>query len=263
MFFLYFLRLFFTLCCFTSFVHADALETILTTKKIRVCIWSEYYGISYIDPRTQELIGLDVDLAKEFAKHLNVSIAFQQSSFATLINDIKTNRCDLAAFAIAHTPQRQEHLYLSSPHLQSDIYAITTKHNQRIKTWDDIDKEGVIVAVAKGTLHVKIMQERLKKAQLLILDSLHAREREVESGRADLFMTDYPFGMRMLEQKEWAKLIRPETPFHMSPYGWAMAQDEKALHEKVEAFLQMVKEDGMLLFLAKKHRLDPIVSHKQ
>lgn len=246
----------------TTLLHADVLSTVLETKKLRVCIWSEYYGISYIDPRTQQLIGLDVDLANAFAHSLNVAIEFQKSSFATLIHDITTNRCDLAAFAIAHTPERREHLYLSSPHLESDIYAITTKYNQRIQTWNDIDKEGVVVAVAKGTLHVSIMQERLKKAKLLILDSLHAREREVESGRADVFMTDYPFGMRMLEQKEWAKLIRSNTPFHMSSYGWATAQHEKAMQEKIEAFLRTVKKDGTLLFLAKKHHLEPIVSLK-
>lgn len=258
---MFFFRLFILFSAIT-FSYADVLTSVLENKKLRVCIWSEYYGISYIDPRTQELVGLDVDLSKAFAKHLNVAIEFHKSSFATLINDIKTKQCDLAAFAIAHTPERREHLYLSSPHLESDIYAIATKHNQRIHTWDDIDKEGVIVAVAKGTLHVNIMQERLKKAQLLILDSLHAREREVEAGRADVFMTDYPFGMRMLEQKEWAKLIRPLTPFHMSPYGWAVAKEEYALQEKVEAFLHMVKEDGSLLLFAKKHHLDPIVAQK-
>lgn len=240
-------------------LHADVLTSVLESKKLRVCIWPEYYGISYIEPRTQTLLGIDVDLAKEFARDLQVDVVFIESSFAQLISDVSQKRCDIAMFAIGRTPERLEHLTITSAHLASDIYAIATKSNKRIQTWDDIDKAGVIVAVAKGTLHVTIMQERLKYAKLMIVDSLHAREQEVEAGRADVFMTDYPFGMRMIEQHEWAKLIKPTTPFHITPYGWALPKNEPTWFERVEAFIQTIQKDGRLLKAAKKHQLDPIV----
>jgi len=241
---------------------ADVLSSILGTRKIRVCIWPEYYGISYVNPRTQELVGIDVDLAKEFAKELGVTLAFKESSFATLIQDITTQKCDIAMFAIGHTSERKERLYLTSPHLASDVYAVTSKSNKRIQTWNDIDQEGVVVAVAKGTYHVALMQKSLQKAKLLIVDSLHAREQEVEAGRADVFMTDYPFGIRMVEEREWAKLITPTQAFHVVPYGWAMAQNEPALQERVEAFIVAIKHDGRLLEAAKRHHLEPIVLPK-
>ncbi|KFL34643.1 MULTISPECIES: ABC transporter substrate-binding protein [unclassified Sulfurospirillum] len=241
---------------------ADVLSTILETRKIRVCIWPEYYSISYVNPRTQELMGIDVDLAKEFAKELGVNLAFKESSFATLIQDITTQKCDMAMFAIGHTPERKERLYLTSPHLASDVYAVTSKSNKRIQTWDDIDQEGVVVAVAKGTYHVALMQKSLQKAQLRVVDSLHAREQEVEAGRADVFMTDYPFGIRMVEEREWAKLIAPTKPFNVVPYGWAMAQNEPAFQGKVEVFIVAIKHDGRLLEAAKRHHLEPIVFPK-
>ena len=243
----------------TSSLFSDALSSILEAKKIRVCIWPEYYGISYVNPRTQELMGIDVDLAKELGEALGVRVAFKESSFSTLIHDVTTHYCDIAMFAIGHTPQRQEHLYLTSPHLASDVYAITSKSNKRIQTWDDIDQDGVVVAVAKGTYHVALMQKSLKKAKLLIVDSMHAREQEVESGRADVFMTDYPFGIRMVEEREWAKLISPTQTFHITPYGWAIAKDEPALQKKVEEFIVAIKHDGRLLEAAKHHHLEPIV----
>jgi len=242
-----------------SMLHADVLTSVLESKKLRVCIWPEYYGISYIEPRTQTLLGIDVDLAKEFARDLHVDVVFIESSFAQLISDVSQKRCDIAMFAIGRTPERLEHLTITSAHLASDIYAIATKSNKRIQIWDDIDKAGVIVAVAKGTLHVTIMQERLKYAKLMIVDSLHAREQEVEAGRADVFMTDYPFGMRMIVQHEWAKLIKPTTPFHITPYGWALSKNEPAWLERVEAFIQAIKQDGRLLKTAQKYQLAPIV----
>ena len=252
--------------CISFFIalgaNADALSSIKEAKKLSVCIWPEYYGISYVEPRTQTLIGLDVDLAKALAHDLNVDISFVQSSFATLITDLTSHKCDIAMFAIGHTPERAQHLQLTQPHLASDIYAITTKSNPRIQTWEDIDQKGVIVAVAKGTLHVKIMQERLKHATLRIVESMHAREQEVEAGRADVFMTDYPFGMRMIAQREWAKLIRPTRPFHISPYGWALRQNEPEWLSTVEAFIVAIKNDGRLERFAQKHGLEPIIALK-
>ena len=253
------LMVFLILTGFHSIIVADALDSILTKKILKVCIWPEYYGISYVDPRTQELKGIDVDLAYELGKDLGVKVVFEPSSFATLIPDIQTKKCDIAMFAIGRTPKRLEKLSLTTPHLASDIYAIATKSNRRIQHWDDIDKPGVVVAVAKGTYHVEVMKQKLQHAKLLIVDSLHAREQEVESGRADVFMTDYPFGMLMIQQKEWAKLIKPNKPFHMTPYGWAMAQGEERFLAKVESFIATIKHDGRLKKAALAHHLEPIV----
>lgn len=66
------------------------------------------------------------------------------------------------------------------------------------------------------------MQKSLKNAQLLIVDSLHAREQEVEAGRADVFMSDYPW--HSYGRRKRVKLIKPTSVFHMMPYGWAIAQ---------------------------------------
>lgn len=250
------------LSALASIVYADTLSNVVQSGRLRVCVWPEYYGISYVNPRTQQLEGIDVDLAKAFASDLGVSVLFVPSSFATLIADITQKKCDIAMFAIGQTPQRKEHLTLTTPHLASDIYAIATKNNRRIQSWEDIDKQGVVVAVAKGTYHVEVMQNALKNATLQILENLHAREQEVESGRADVFMSDYPFGMRMLAQRDWAKIIKPSSVFHITPYGWAIAQNEPEWHKRVEAFIATIKKDGRLLSAAQKHHLEPIVLQK-
>lgn len=185
-----------------SFATEDRLKTITQNNKIRVCIWCEYYGISYLDPRTQELVGIDSDLAVELAKDLNVELEYVQSSFPTLIEDLTQNKCDIAMFAIGKTPSRVNKIRFTTPHLASDMYAITTKTNKKINSWDDIDKKGVVVAVGKGTYHEPVMQEKLKNAELLVAKDFHARSQAVISGRADVFMTDYPYVKRMLAETD-------------------------------------------------------------
>ena len=254
-----FLLLFIILIFQTSLFAKDyKLDSIIKTNKLKVCIWPEYYGISYLDPRTQTLVGIDSDLAKELAKDLKVELEYVQSSFATLIKDIRSDKCDIAMFAIGNTEARRAKIRFTTPHLSSDIYAITTKTNKKIKTWDDIDKKGVVVAVAKGTYHEPVMKEKLKNAELLVVNSYHAREQEVIAGRADVFMTDYPFGKRMLAKTDWAKLIIPKKKYHMTPYAWAMAYENDKFFTRVQKFIKDIKQDGRLLKLARKNELIPI-----
>ena len=244
------------------FAQESRLDKILLEKSIKVCVWPGYFGISYLDNRTQKLVGIDVDLAKELAKDLKVNLEFVESSFPNFISDITENRCDIAMFAIGNTESRREKVRFTTPHLQSDIYAITTKNNRKINSWDDIDKDGVIVAVAKGTYHEPVMKEKLKKAQLLVVDDLNTRQQEVHAGRADVFMTDYPFAKKMLKQTSWAKLISPNSTYHMTEYSWAMAYEDDKFYNRIEEFISDIKQDGRLQNLAIKNELEQIIRLK-
>lgn len=244
----------------TQAVASDRLSRIQADKTLRVCVWPDYYGISFRNPKTLQLSGIDIDNARELAKDLGVAVQFVDSSFSRLMEDVESDRCDIAMFAIGITPARQEKLRFTSPHLVSDIYAITTRSNRRIQNWADLDKTGTVVAVAKGTLHEAVMKEKLKFAELRVLESSHAREQEVQSGRADVFMTDFPFSRRMLDNSDWARLVTPPSTYHLTPYAWAMRPGDDRFHARVEAFLRELKSDGRLLNSAKRHGLEPIVS---
>ncbi|NVO08304.1 MAG: amino acid ABC transporter substrate-binding protein, partial [Rhodoferax sp.] len=157
------------------------LAHIQASKSVRVCIWPDYYSITYRNPKTQTLSGIDIDLAQELGKDLGASVEFVDSSFAKLVDDLTQDRCDVAMFAVGITPARQEKLRFTQAHLASDIYAVVSKTNRRIKDWADIDKPETVVAVAKGTLHEPVMKDKLKAAKLLVLDTPFAREQEVQS----------------------------------------------------------------------------------
>jgi ABC-type amino acid transport substrate-binding protein len=252
-----FLGLLTSLLC-PAFAQSGRLGRVMAAHEVRVCIWPDYYGISFRNPKTQQLKGIDIDMAQEFAKDLGVKVHFVDSSFAKLIDDVTQDHCDIAMFAIGITPLRSEKLRFTRPHLISDIYAITTNSNRRIKTWADIDQPGVVVAVAKGTLHEPVMREKLKQATLLITDTTQGREEEVESGRADVFMTDYPFSRRMLETTDWARLVTPSSTYHLTPYAYAMQKGDDAWYARVEQFMSKAKENGQLLAAIRRHKLDPI-----
>ncbi len=239
---------------------SSRLAHIQSTQQLRVCIWPDYYSITYRNPKTNQLSGVDIDMAQALGHDLGASVVFVESSFAKLADDVTQDRCDVAMFAVGITPARQEKLRFTPPHLASDIYAVASKTNRRIQRWDDIDKPGVVVAVAKGTLHEPVMRDKLKAAQLLVLDTPFAREQEVQSGRADVFMTDFPYSQRFLAKADWARLLAPPGRYHLTPYAYALAPGDEAWHARLTSFVADIKRDGRLMAAARAHQLDPIVA---
>ena len=226
---------------------------------VRVCIWPDYYGISLRHPRTQQLAGIDIDLSAEFGRDTKATVQYVDSSFATLIDDLKGERCDIAMFAIGMLPARLQQLAFTRPYLQSDIYGVTTKGNRVVQRWEDIDKPGVAVAVQAGTFMEPVMAAELKQARLVRVSPPATRERELEAGRVDVFMTDYPYSRRLLDNADWATLVSPPTPLHVLPYAYAVKPGDAAWLATADDFVARIQRDGRLEAAAKKHGLLPIV----
>lgn len=239
---------------------AGRLTGIKRAGEVRVCIWPDYYSISYRNTRTGELEGIDIDLARVFAADLGVGVRFVDSSFRTLIDDLLGDKCDVSMHGVGITPQRQAKLAFSRPHLTSGIYAITTKGSAVVKDWGDIDRNGVVVVAQAGTFMVEVMKATLKNARLEVVQTPEAREQEVMAGRADVFMTDYPYTRKMLARHDWAKLLTPPSPLAPTNYGYAMAPGDAEWHATVDSFVARIKTDGRLMKAAKANGLDAIVN---
>ncbi len=226
---------------------------------VRVCIWPDYYGITYRSPRTQQLTGLDIELSAELARDLGVKLQHVDSSFVTLIDDLKTDRCDVAMFAVGMLPQRMQHLKFTRPYMQSGIFAVTTKSNRAVRSWADIDQPGVVVAVQAGTFMEPVMAAELKKARMVSVRPPATRERELEAGRVDVFMTDFPYSRRLLDNADWATLISPPAPFHVLPYAYATKPGDDNWLRVLDSFVQRIQKDGRLEKAARQYGLTELV----
>jgi ABC-type amino acid transport substrate-binding protein len=243
----------------TPSTAGPVMQRVQTQAVVKVCIWPGYYGVTYRHPRTQELGGIDIELAAELGKDLKAKVEYVESSFPTLIDDLTQDRCDVAMFAIGILPQRAEKLAFTQPYLRSDIYGITTKSNAVVKQWSDIDKPGVMVGVQAGTFMEPVMAQSLKKATMVTVKLPATRERELVAGRVDVFMTDYPYSRRLLDNADWARLIEPPQPFFVLPYGYAVKPGDESWLGAMDAFVTRIKRDGRLKDAASHHGLDAIV----
>ena len=63
-------------------------DRVKATGTLRACIWPEYHGVTFRDPRNQRLSGIDIELSAQFSQDLHVRLEYVDSSFATLIDDV-------------------------------------------------------------------------------------------------------------------------------------------------------------------------------
>jgi len=234
-------------------------DRIRQRQALKVCIWPDYYGITYRNPRNEQLTGLDIELSAALAHDLKLPLVYVESSFPTLIQDLKRERCDIAMMAVAMLPARVAELSFSQPYLQSDIYGVTTRASRVVRRWQDIDQPGVVVGVQAGTFMEPVMRAALQKAELAVIKPPATRERELEAGRVDVFMTDYPYSRRLLDNADWAQLISPPQPFHVLPYAYALKPGDAQWLAEVDAFVARIKRDGRLAAAATRFGLGAIV----
>lgn len=249
----------FSLLGVIEIAHAAALQDIQTTKVLKVCIWPDYFGISYRNPRSGVLQGVDIDLSRDLARELGVKLEYVETNFANFIADIESRKCHIAMMGVGVIPSRAERVNFSAPYLRSDVYAVTSKANTTIKNWDDLDRPGQVISVLKGTFMEPLMKKTLKQATMQVAERPGERERDVESGRADAFMTDYPYTQRMLANTDWARIISPSRPIQPTDYAYAVAKGDPAWLARVNQFVAQVKQDGRLEKYATEFKLQQIV----
>src|SRR5262245_24601670 len=235
------------------------LYEVTKTKKLRVCQYPLYYSISFRNPTTGKIEGIDADLALELAKELGAELEIVESGFATFIADLQANKCEIGMFGVGATLKRAQAVEFSKPYLITNIYGVMRKGGS-IKTWEDIDKKGVKAAVSLGSYIEVFMKDYLKNAELVSIAPPNTREAELVAQRVDVIMTDFPTAIKVTDEFDWAAYVLPGEKLAITPYAYVVPHGDQIWLNYVNLFVDTIKLDGRLMRLAKKHKLDPIVA---
>jgi polar amino acid transport system substrate-binding protein len=96
------------LLAMTTAKAAELPEAIKQAGTLRLTVNSTYAPMEYRDPTTNQLVGLDIDLANELAKRLGVKIIWSETPFAELIPSLQTRRADFIISGISDRSSRRE-----------------------------------------------------------------------------------------------------------------------------------------------------------
>lgn len=227
--------------------------------KLRVCTWPLYYSISFRNPSTGQLEGIDADLMKELAKDMGVQLETVDTAFGTFIADLQANKCDLGMFGVGATMKRAQAVEFSKPYLITNVYAVV-KEGGPIKQWSDIDKKGITAVVTLGSYIEPFMRGYLKNATLNAVSPPATSQAELMSNRADVIMSDFPTALRMKKEFDSVTYILPPEKLAVTPYAYVVLPGDQIWLNYVNLFVDTIKLDGRLAKAAEKNGLTPIVA---
>src|SRR5262249_53641760 len=228
-------------------------------KRLRICVYPLYYAISFRDPKTNDLKGTDVDLAKELSSELGAQPEFVESSFGTFSADLQSNKCDIAMFALGATLKRAQAVEFSKPYMIASVYAVVRKGG-KVQAWSDLDKPGIKVAVLLGSYIEAVMKNHLKQATLVSIQPPATREAELAAGPVDALAVDYPTVLRVKEEFDWAEAIDPPERLAPTLVAYAIQPGDQIWLNYINLFVDTIKLDGRLMAIAKKHHLEGSVA---
>lgn len=189
-----------------------------------------------------EPTGVSVDLAKDLGQSLGRPVVIQNMAFDGLIPALKTGKVDLVISSMTVTPEREKSIDFSDPYISTGL-CLLLKKDSSASSVADLDREGVKVAVKKGTTGHLYAAGKLKKAEVLVLDKESAAVLEVSQGKADAFIYD-----QMSTYQNWQR--NKDTtravlePFQKESWAVGIRKGDDELRAQVNAFLQDYREKG-------------------
>lgn len=186
--------------------------------------------------------GVSVDLATDLAKSLGRTVVIQNTAFDGLIPALKTGKVDLVISSMTATAEREKSIDFSDPYISTGL-CLLLKKDSAAKGIGDLDKEGVKVAVKKGTTGHLYASKSLKNAEILVLDKESAAVLEVSQGKADAFIYD-----QMSTFQNWQR--NPVTtrailePFQKESWAVGIRKGNDELKVQVNQFIKAYRDQG-------------------
>lgn len=87
--------------------HADQLDDIKKKGELVVGVLGTDEPNSFVDAKTREYVGYEVDLARALAAKLGVKLTLKQMAVAARIPELQQGRVDLLAASLTHTKERE------------------------------------------------------------------------------------------------------------------------------------------------------------
>jgi polar amino acid transport system substrate-binding protein len=186
--------------------------------------------------------GVSVDLATDLAESLGRPVVIQNMAFDGLIPALKTGKVDLVLSSMTVTAEREKSIDFSNPYISTGL-CLLLKKDSTAKGVEDLDKEGVKVAVKKGTTGHMYATSKLKKAEILLLDKESGAVLEVSQGKADAFIYD-----QMSIYQNWQRNNTTTRavlePFQKESWAIGIRKGDDELKAKVNLFIKEYREKG-------------------
>ena len=200
-----------------------------------------------------QLIGLDIDLARNLAGWLQVNIEFKQMEFSELIPALEADKIDMAMSGMTMTPLRNLRTAFIGPYALSG-QAILGKKTilEQVSTPEDLKRLTCCVAVLKGTTGETMAENLLPDANIISTSTLDESLMLLLDGKVDAIVADYPF-CRVAEFRYKDRgFTMFDKPLTFEPVGIAVSGKDPLFINLVQNYLTVMTGSGALKQLQEK-----------
>jgi cystine transport system substrate-binding protein len=131
---------------------ADLLDAVKARGTLRVGMEDSYPPFNFPDPKTGQMTGYDVDVARLLGARLGLKVELVTSEWSTIFAGLNSGKYDVIVSQVAITPKRQQALDFSAPYTYSSAQLILRK-NDEASYASLADLKGKKVGVAKGSVY--------------------------------------------------------------------------------------------------------------
>jgi cyclohexadienyl dehydratase len=224
---------------------ADTLGEILTRGEVRVCTTGDYAPFSLWNEATRDFEGIDIDMAHDLGRELEVEVRFVATTWPTLERDFTSGACDIAMSGISIRPERRSWAEFSRSYRSGGKTPIARCEDvEKFQTVEQINQSGVRVLVNPGGSNERFAARYLGRADLRRHPDNTAIFAMIAEGRGDVMVTD------VIETRLQSRLdprlcsVHPEAPFSRADMAYLLPQDEAVWRIRVDLWLRRMERSG-------------------
>ncbi len=212
-------------------------------KKIVVGLDDHFPPMGFRDDKNN-IVGFDVDMAKEAAKRLGMEVEFKPIDWNSKEAELNGKRIDMLWNGLTITEKRKENILFSNAYMENK-QIIVVAANSPLKTKASL--AGKVVGVQDGSSSIEAVEKEAAVAksfkELKKYPDNVAALMDLKAGRIDALVVDEIVGRYYIAKKAGEYAVLGEN-FGSEEYGVGLRKDDKDLHAKLQKVLDEMKKDG-------------------
>ena len=215
-------------------------------KKIVVGLDDEYAPMGFKDENNQ-IVGFDVDLAKEATKRLGSEVEFKAIDWNSKEAELKSGRIDVLWNGLDITPERQENMLFSDPYMDNrQIIFVRTGDTQNIAAETDLAGKAVGTQAGSTAETYITSQADLQNSfnEFKTYGDYVSAFMDLENGRLDAVICDEIVGRYYMAKHPEALQALDVTVGPVTQFGIAFAKENTELRDKVQKAFDEIVADG-------------------
>ncbi len=222
----------------------STLNKIIERKELRIGLDPGYQPFEMTNKKGQ-VVGFDVDIAKELAKSMGVKLTIVNTDYDGIIPALLTDKFDIILSGMTITQSRNLQINFADPYIVVGQAIILNKNLEgKVNSYKDLNDPKYTVASRIGTTGEMATKRMIPKAKYKSFDKEADGAMDVVNGQADAFIYDLPFGVVFMAQHGNGKAILLDKPFTYEPLGMGIRKGDPDFLNYLNNFLRQIKADG-------------------